>query len=407
MRILIVEDNRISNRLLQKILEKMGHEVLSAKDGLKAWDLLQKNDIKLVITDWMMPHMDGLSLCREIREAHFSQYIYIILLTSHDRKEDTVQGLNAGADDYIIKPFYPQELQARIRAGHRIIRLEDEHKKANAQLMQSEIMASVGQLAAGVAHEINNPTGFVSSNLKTLTGYQDDIMALIKQYRKLIPDLKDISTKENLSSSITEQADRILTLENKIDIDFIINDILDLIKDCLEGTERIKKIVLDLKDFAHPGEDKLQVTDINKGIESTLNVVWNELKYKATVTKEYEDLPNVKCYPQQLNQVFMNLFVNAAQAIKDQGEITISTRADDGHVVIRISDTGMGISKENIPKLFDPFFTTKEVGKGTGLGLNVAYNIIEKHNGTIDVESEVGKGTTFIIRLQTEPDIVE
>jgi signal transduction histidine kinase len=176
----------------------------------------------------------------------------------------------------------------------------------------------------------------------------------------------------------------------------------DLIQDCREGTERIKKIVIDLKDFAHPGEDKLQVADINNGMESTLNVVSNELKYKATVTTDFGVLPEVKCYPQQLNQVFMNILVNAAQAIEEQGEINIKTTHVNGYVEIAISDTGSGISEENLNKIFDPFFTTKDVGKGTGLGMNIAYNIIKKHNGTIDVESKVGEGTTFTIRIPTE-----
>ena len=295
-------------------------------------------------------------------EAGLSHYVYFILLTGKDRKEDAVAGLGSGADDYIRKPFDHEELKARIRAGQRIIRLEEEHKKALTQLLQSEKMASIGQLAAGVAHEINNPTGYVSSNLKTLSDYQNDITGLIKQYRKLITDLKDTIGREGLPPSITEHVRRIATLETEVDVDFILNDIPDLIEDCKEGIQRIKKIVRDLKDFAHPGEDKLHEADINKGIESTLNVVWNELKYKATVTKKYGDLPLVKCHLQQLNQVFMNIFVNAAQAIEKQGEINISTRTNDGRVEIKISDTGAGIPTESLAKIFDPFFTTKEVG---------------------------------------------
>ncbi|GAI89137.1 unnamed protein product, partial [marine sediment metagenome] len=177
-----------------------------------------------------------------------------------------------------------------------------------------------------------------------------------------------------------------------------------LIKESQEGTERIKKIVIDLKDFAHPGEQELKYANINENLDSTLNIVWNELKYKATVTKDYGELPEVRCYPQQINQVFMNILVNAAQAIEKQGEIRIATRAVDGYVEIEISDTGVGIPKQDLSKVFDPFFTTKDVGKGTGLGLNMAYNIIQKHKGTIDVESEVGKGTTFIIRIPVETD---
>jgi two-component system NtrC family sensor kinase len=160
--------------------------------------------------------------------------------------------------------------------------------------------------------------------------------------------------------------------------------------------------VIDLKNFAHPGKAEFELADIIKNIESTLNVVWNELKYKATIHKDYGELPPVMCIPQQLNQVFMNILVNAAHAIKEKGDISIKTRRQDGHVEIAIRDTGCGIPTANISKVFDPFFTTKEVGKGTGLGLNVAYNIVKKHNGTIDVESQVGQGTTFIIKLPVE-----
>ena len=270
-------------------------------------------------------------------------------------------------------------------------------KTTQAQILLSEKMASVGQLAAGVAHEINNPIGFVSSNLRTLSDYQNDINKLIEHYRQLITNLK--GTAKDLPFSIGAEIDQIATLEKTIDIDFIFDDVMNLVGESKDGTERIKKIVLDLKDFAHPGEDKIYAADINKGIESTLNIVWNELKYKAVVTKDYGELPLVECYPQQLNQVFMNILVNAAHAIEKHGEIRISTRKIDDSVEIKISDTGAGIPKENLSKIFDPFFTTKEVGKGTGLGMNVAYNIIKKHKGTINVDSVVGKGTTFTIRI--------
>lgn len=398
MKILIVEDDPVSQKLLEKIVRREGYDTILADNGNGAWEIVKKENFEMVITDWMMPEMDGLKLCRKIRQANLPRYVYIILLTARDQAEDAVAALDAGADDYIRKPFNPNELKARILAGKRIIELEDNQKKANTQLFQSEKMASIGQLAAGVAHEINNPTGFVSSNLKTLTDYQNDLNNLIKHYRKLVKDLKE-TNRENLSSAIEKQIEQIASLEDEADIDFIIEDIMDLISDCKEGTDRIKKIILDLKDFAHPGEDKIQSADINDGIKTTLNVVWNELKYKATVNKELGRLPMVKCYPQQLNQVFMNLFVNAAQAIEKQGEISISTRADNGFVEIKIEDTGSGIDKKNLTRIFDPFFTTKDVGKGTGLGLNVAYNIIKKHKGTIDVKSEVGQGTVFKIRM--------
>jgi len=269
-------------------------------------------------------------------------------------------------------------------------------------MLQSEKMASIGQLAAGVAHEINNPTGFVSSNLKTLSDYHEDIAELIEKYHELIANLESEENRGALSELFCGSLEQLKAFEKDIDIEFLMEDITDLIGDCREGTDRIKKIVIDLKDFAHPGEDKIQSIDINNGIESTLNVVNNEIKYKATVHKDFGNIPSVQGVPQQLNQVFMNILVNAAHAIDKKGEIHIKTRSIDRNVEVIISDTGSGIAKENLTKIFDPFFTTKDVGKGTGLGMNIAYNIIQKHNGTIQVESEVGKGTTFTITLPTE-----
>jgi len=278
---------------------------------------------------------------------------------------------------------------------------EEEKKSIEAQLLHSEKMASIGQLAAGVAHEINNPTGFVSSNLKTLSEYIQDLSDLTKEYRRLVEKLKQNPGPDGGILAVSEQVKRISKLEEEIDLDFVLKDIVELIEESQEGAERIKKIVLDLKDFAHPGDDKPKLADINKNMDSTINVVWNELKYKADVIKDYGNLPQVKCYPQLLNQVFLNLLVNAAHSIEKRGEIQIKTRANNGYVEIIIIDTGSGIPKENLPKIFDPFFTTKKIGQGTGLGLNVVYNIIEKHRGEIDVKSDVGKGTTFTIRIPT------
>jgi two-component system NtrC family sensor kinase len=271
-----------------------------------------------------------------------------------------------------------------------------ELKDTQALIIQQEKMASIGQLAAGVAHEINNPVGFISSNLMTLSEYLRDFFALVKDCRTLTAGLK---ADHPQLGSIDSQLKRIEERESAMDLPFVMDDTPKLLEECREGTNRIKKIVQDLKDFAHPGKQEVVYADINKNLESTLNIVWNELKYKAKVKKVYGDLPEVRCYPQQLNQVFMNLLVNAGQAIQKDGEITITTQARDGHVEIRISDTGTGIPEENLSRIFDPFFTTKEVGKGTGLGLNVAYNIVKKHKGSIQVESTVGKGTTFTVRL--------
>ena len=273
-----------------------------------------------------------------------------------------------------------------------------QQRKLEAQLFQSEKMASIGQLAAGVAHEINNPVGFVNSNLHSLKEYHRDIQNLIERYREIFSDIRHLP----LSDSQTRMSEKIGAMEQfeaDIDLDFLLEDWQQLIQESQDGTNRIKNIVCDLKSFAHPGEQERQAADINQCIESTLNIVWNELKYKVTVIKDFGQLPELECYPQQLNQVFMNLLVNAGQAIADKGEIRILTRSVNSHIEIEFSDTGCGIPEANLGKIFDPFFTTKAVGKGTGLGLHVSYNIIKKHHGNISVNSKVGQGTTFSIQL--------
>ncbi len=276
-----------------------------------------------------------------------------------------------------------QKTNRELKKAYR--KLED----AQAQLLQSEKMAGIGQLAAGIAHEINNPIGFISSNLTTFNEYIQDITRLIQKYEELGPN--------NFEKIRREVED----LKREVDIGFILQDIKNLAGESLEGTERVKKIVTDLKDFSHVDESELKYADINKGLESALNIIRNEIKYKAEVIKEYGELPEVLCYPMQLNQVFMNILLNAVQAIEKKGEIKISTNYNNkgNYAEVRIKDTGSGISEENIKKIFNPFFTTKDVGKGTGLGLSISYGIIKKHKGKIDINSEPGWGSEFIITL--------
>ncbi|MCX6640534.1 MAG: response regulator [bacterium] len=262
------------------------------------------------------------------------------------------------------------------------------------QLLQAEKMASLGQLAAGVAHEINNPMGFINSNLSTLKKY-------IVNVREYFLGVDRALTGGSVS------VDELARLKRTKKIDFILEDIASVIDESLEGTDRVKTIVQDLKDFSHQDRGTLVEYDINKGIKSTLNIVWNELKYKSEVIEELGDVPSIRCYPQQLNQVFMNVLVNAAQAIHERGKITVRSYTFEDMVCVEIGDTGSGIKPEDQAKIFEPFFTTKEVGKGTGLGLSISYRIIERHGGTIEVESEVGVGTTFKIKLPVQPPEIE
>lgn len=262
-------------------------------------------------------------------------------------------------------------------------------KQSQATILQQEKMASVGQLAAGVAHEINNPVGFITSNLGTLGKYIERLKEFIS-----------LQTNASDANGGPESFDELNTARKKLKVDYILEDIPDLIKESLEGAERVKEIVQNLKSFSRVDQAETKPANINDCLESTLKIVWNELKYKCEVVKEYGDLPQTLCSPQQLNQVFVNLLVNAAHAIEKQGVITIKTWTADKDIYASISDTGRGIPQENLARLFEPFFTTKEVGKGTGLGLSIAYDIIaKKHHGEIIVDSEVGKGTTFTVRI--------
>jgi len=263
-----------------------------------------------------------------------------------------------------------------------------ELKATQTRILQQEKMASIGQLAAGVAHEINNPIGFISSNLGTLDKYVSKLTEFIEAQAAIIAALG------------SEEFDRVLgEKRRKLKLDYVIPDIKALIEESLDGADRVRKIVQDLKSFSRVDEAEYKHADINECIESTINIVWNELKYKAVLKREFGDLPLTKCYPQQLNQVFMNLLVNAAHAIEKQGEITINTRHEDDSILVAISDTGVGIPEKDLGRIFDPFFTTKEIGKGTGLGLSITYDIVKKHNGDITVHSEVGNGTTFTVRI--------
>lgn len=269
-----------------------------------------------------------------------------------------------------------------------------ELKTAQARLLQQEKMASIGQLAAGVAHEINNPMGFVLSNLHTLEKYLADLM----QYQQLQQQALEESTR-NGDAELAVAITALGRQRQQLGIDYLLEDANDLIRESIEGGQRIKAIVHNLSTFAHSDEPRWEEADINAALDSSLNVVGNDIRSKAEIIKDYGDIPPVWCNIGQLNQVFMNLLINAAQAISEHGEIRIATRRAGDEIRIDITDSGCGIPSDELPRIFEPFYTTKEVGKGTGLGLSSAYDIVHQHDGRIEVASEVGRGTTFTIHL--------
>lgn len=268
-------------------------------------------------------------------------------------------------------------------------------KQAQAQLVQSEKMASLGTLAAGVAHEINNPMAFILSNLEVLQDYSSLFLGEIESYDQLRAACLNGESRE----SLRKLAEKLEDGRGSSDVDYVKSDVLKLVEQSLEGAHRVKDIVKNLKDFARIDQAEFQVTDINEGIRATLKIAWNELKYKCEVIEDLGDIPQISCLPQELNQVFLNLLVNAAQAIQEKGQVKVRSCLEGDFILVSVSDTGSGIAPENIHRIFDPFYTTKPIGKGTGLGLSIAHDIIKKHGGMIDVESQLGKGTTFTIRL--------
>ena len=262
-------------------------------------------------------------------------------------------------------------------------------KGAREQVIQSEKLASIGQLAAGVAHEINNPIGYVKSNLNSLQQYIGQLLAAMHAYAAAASDPGDAA-----AAGLVEQ------VRHECDLEFLVTDVRQLLEESRDGIDRVCKIVSDLKDFSRRDNlDDWVQADVHEGLESTLNIVWNELKYKAQVVRTFGELPLIECLPSELNQVFMNMFINAGQAIKTHGLISVSTERCGDKIRICIGDDGDGIPADLLPRIFDPFFTTKPIGVGTGLGLAISYGIVTKHHGTIEVTSAPGQGTMFQIEL--------
>jgi len=427
MKTLIAEDDVANRRLLQVTLTRWGHQVIAVGDGLQAWQAFADDagdeEPALAILDWMMPGMDGPDVCRKIRERPNKPYVYLILLTSRDQKDDFITGMDAGADDYLIKPFDPRELQARLRAGERVLDLQAQQllqnlrleaavrserqahealKQAQAQLVQGEKMAALGQMVAGVAHEINNPLAFVIGSVAALERDMKALRQLLGLYQE---------GDEALGKVCPDLLGRVRALAGRIDLGYTLPNLDEQFARSREGLRRIQHIVGDLRDFARLDEGERQRADLNAGILSTINIIRGRARAKQVrIEKDLApSLPLVWCYPAKINQVVMNLLANGIDATEPGGVVTIRTRpatssseALPDAVEIVVEDTGPGISPEVRERIFDPFVTTKPPGQGTGLGLSISYGIVRDHGGTISVDAAdpaTGRGARFVVRL--------
>ncbi|KAF0215119.1 MAG: multi-sensor signal transduction histidine [Geobacteraceae bacterium] len=341
---------------------------------LKLWEWAGRNNRTYQVYDYPFTDIDGSPLVLEMG-------IDVTEQKSAERE------LRKNRAELITRHDELQNIYLQLEGKNRDLETAyAELKATQAQMLQNDKMASIGQLAAGVAHEINNPIGFVTSNLGTLDKYMAKLAGFIDAQAEKIASHAPPEVVEGLSEK-----------RKVLKLDYILDDAKDLIRESLDGTGRVQKIVQDLKTFSRVDAVEHSLVDINTCLESTINIVWNEIKYKATLQRDFGALPQIKCYPQQLNQVFMNLLINAAHAIDKEGTITVRSRFEAGLIHVAVSDTGCGIPEELRTRIFEPFFTTKEVGKGTGLGLSISYDIVKKHDGEIVVASEVGKGTTFTV----------
>jgi signal transduction histidine kinase len=435
--ILIVDDNPTNIKVLFSFLKESGFKVLVAKDGESTLEKLKEITPDLILLDVMMPGIDGFETCRRIKESPQTQEIPVIFMTALSDTVDKVKGLKIGAVDYITKPFQQDEVLARMnihlqlqnltrkfkiqneqlkslteqleqRVEERTAQLSEslqQLQQAQIQLIQSEKMSSLGELVAGVAHEINNPVGFIAGNISMAMEYTEDIFDHLKLYQKQFTDP---------GNEIAEHAE-------DIELDYLMEDLPNMLSSMESGIERIRNISLSLRNFSRSDSNTCTDLDIHEGLESTLMILRHRLKAndqrpEIKINKNYGELPIVNCYAGPLNQVFMNLLANAIDALDEENEkeqksydylrdhpneITLTTKAiSGGKVEIKIADNGPGIPEETIPEIFSPFVTTKPVGKGTGLGLSISHSIVvEKHQGFLGCNSELGKGTEFVIQV--------
>jgi two-component system NtrC family sensor kinase len=404
--ILVVDDTPENVLLLEALLTGKGYRVVTASSGAEALRLIGSAPPDLVLLDVVMPGMGGYEVCQKIRSDPDTEILPVVMVTALDPAQERIKGLEAGADDFLTKPINQPELLARVRSLLRIKQLydkvrvqTDQLRSANEelqgtyrdlqttqmQLIQREKMASMGQLMAGVAHELNNPIGFVYSNVTTLEDFVKRLGGMLEVYRglPLSPEIRDQVQAE----------------WERRKIDYALRYLDSMTQGIREGAERARKIVRDLRVFARSQDDVWQQVDLHEEIESSLTLLNHLLKDRVTVHRQLGDLPPVECIRSSIDQVFLNLLANAAQAIEGPGAITIETRRADDMAVVSIADTGSGIAPDVIGRIFDPFFTTKTVGEGTGLGLSISYEIVKKHGGEILAESSAGGGAVFTVRL--------
>jgi signal transduction histidine kinase len=420
--ILVVDDTTTNLGIVFNILTNIGFNVTTENNGESAIKQVEYNPPDLILLDVVMPGIDGFETCKRLKKNSATCDIPVIFMTADSDTDSKVKGLNIGAVDYITKPFHEEELLARIKTHLQLRNLTKnleervtertaalsralkDLQESQLQLVQTEKMSALGELVAGVAHEINNPVGFIHGNLQHASAYFQDMTNIINLYQKHYPNpVPEI--KEEIAA---------------IDLNYMLTDLPNLISSMKEGVQRIRDISISLRTFSRADSDRKVSCNIHDGIDSTIMILKHRLKASEhhpdiQVIRDYDNLPEIECFIGQLNQVFMNLLANAIDALEESNigrhyieieanpnQVLIQTSLIENkkHILIRIKDNGVGMSPDVQKKIFDHLFTTKPVGQGTGLGLSIARQIVvEKHGGTLEVNSAPGQGSEFIIKL--------
>ncbi|BBD67689.1 response regulator receiver sensor signal transduction histidine kinase [Nostoc commune NIES-4072] len=420
--ILVVDDTTTNLEIVFNILTNGGFNVTTENNGENAIKQVEYNPPDLILLDVVMPGIDGFETCKRLKQNSSICDIPVIFMTADSDTDSKVKGLNIGAVDYITKPFHEEELLARIKTHLKLRNLTKNLEKrvtertaalsralkdlqeSQLQLVQTEKMSALGELVAGVAHEINNPVGFIHGNLQHASAYFQDMSNIINLYQQHYPNpVPEI--KEEIAA---------------IDLKYMLADLPNLISSMKEGVQRIRDISISLRNFSRADSDRKVYCNIHDGIDSTIMILKHRLKASEDhpdiqVIRDYDNLPEIECFVGQLNQVFMNLLANAIDALEESNvgrpyveieanpnQVLIQTSLTENkkHILIRIKDNGVGMSPDVQQKIFDHLFTTKPVGQGTGLGLSIARQIVvEKHGGTLEVNSAPRQGSEFIIKL--------
>lgn len=385
--ILLVDDDEYAVEILEEWLKGEGYRIITALEGEEALRLLEDHSPELILSDYVMPGMDGIAFLTRAKEV--CPNAVRLITTGYGDLDMAIEAINdAGVYKFIPKPWNRNDLRLTVRRAL-------EHQALLREMFECEKLVSLGRLAAGVAHEITNPVSFIKSNLEILADYVREIGKATEGFRRVV---RAFETSGQVPAEVLQEAADLFRSE---DLEFVMGDLDSLTEDTKQGTCRIQQIIHPLLSFSHKDEAWPVSVDVNAALRDVTKLVQPEVR-ECRLNSSFREVPTVRGFNGQLQQVFTNLLINAAHAVSRGGEITLETFTRNGDVVIRVSDTGVGISQEDLSEIFTPYFTTKPVGVGTGLGLAISKAILENHSGSIEVESEVGEGTTFTICLPAE-----